>query len=152
MKLVVQSLKLGLASVGEKLFGGDGDGERGELVAVVQKAYFGHDVVLEGEGCVGNVSARVDGVSPERVSGEEKIEEGKRGGRGEDSLETPTDFAEAVLVPSRIQRDMSVLFAAQNAVPNNHLVRRLSQVLKLISNSSSSRLLPSLQLTCFFES
>ena len=54
-KLVVQSLDLGLLTVGQELFGGDGNRVGGVLVAVLQEADLGHDVVFEGKSGVVDV-------------------------------------------------------------------------------------------------
>lgn len=54
-KLVVQSLDLGLLTVGQELFGGDGNRVGGVLVAVLQEADLGHYVVFEGKSGVVDV-------------------------------------------------------------------------------------------------
>lgn len=113
-------MHFGLFSAGQELFGGDGDGARGEFVAVVQEADLGHDVVLEREGCIGDVSVRAQ----KQIESESSVKEVHVGGG--DSLEGATDFAEAILVLCSVQGNMGVLFAAEDAVPDDDLVPRVS--------------------------
>lgn len=49
-------------------------------------------------------------------------EEGGRRVEGGDSPELTTDFTEAVLVASRVETDMCVLFGSKDSVPDDHFV------------------------------
>lgn len=83
----------------------------------MQESYLGHDVVLEGECCIVNVTVS-----------EPQIELVQQGGRGslmsvdECLPEGSANFPKAVLVARRVQSHMSVLFASQNSVPDDDLV------------------------------